>query len=147
MANQLEYLDYVGLARLVSLIKSLPLPEDYAPSDSENEALEPKAGDTHVESFAKLHKAILDNEIATVAALNECKTYIKDIVDNMDMSGGTLSEFYVTSEDSHEDLRLQAGNSFEIAFSKLEKAILDNEYLVSEALIDMDNRIRRIEAK
>lgn len=52
-----------------------------------------------------------------------------------------LSNNYTPSTNSNEDLLLNRGDSFETAFSKLEKAILDNEATYATALNNLNSRI------
>lgn len=55
-----------------------------------------------------------------------------------------LSSEYEMSSDSNEDLALAPGDTYEEAFGKLEKATIDNEYVVTSALNDLNNRINDI---
>lgn len=52
-----------------------------------------------------------------------------------------LSNNYSTSALENEQLLLQRGDSFELAFSKLEKAILDNEEITAASLNNLNDRI------
>lgn len=58
---------------------------------------------------------------------------------------GELSENYATSELENENLMLAAGDTYEEAFSKLEKTINDNEKIVAGALNDLNERLIRLE--
>jgi hypothetical protein len=51
-----------------------------------------------------------------------------------------LSSNYSTSDLENEDLQLAEGDSYEEAFSKLEKAILDNEETIAASLNDLNTR-------
>jgi len=56
-----------------------------------------------------------------------------------------LSSNYEMSTDENDDLLLEAGDSYEEAFGKLEKAIVDNELIVSHALNDLNTAVSDIE--
>ena len=105
-------------------------------SDSNNDlALEP--GDTYEEAFGKIEKVIEDNEYVISSALT-------DLNERMNNQHSELSDEYEMSSDSNEDLFLEAGDSYEEAFSKLEKNIIDNEYAISISLNDLHDRIEGI---
>ena len=57
-----------------------------------------------------------------------------------------LSNNYTTSTDTNEDLELASGDSYEEAFGKLEKAIIDNELVVTNAIADLDSRVTDTES-
>ncbi|MBR6908183.1 leucine-rich repeat protein [bacterium] len=52
-----------------------------------------------------------------------------------------LSSNYEMSSYSNSYLSLEAGDTYEEAFGKIEKAIISNELITSTALIDLDNKI------
>lgn len=56
----------------------------------------------------------------------------------------SLSANYAMSSDSNEDLMLEAGDTYEEAFGKIEKTINDNEHVTSSALNELSNRINDI---
>jgi hypothetical protein len=60
-------------------------------------------------------------------------------------NAGTLSNNYEMSSDSNSDLSLEAGDTYEEAFAKLEKAIIDNEYVNAAALIDLNTQINNLD--
>ena len=62
---------------------------------------------------------------------------IKSIINNKT----TLSSNYELSSYSNSYLSLKVGDTYDKAFGKLEKAIIDNEFTISNALINLDNRI------
>ena len=51
-----------------------------------------------------------------------------------------LPQNYTPSSLSNEELLLEGGDSYDTAFSKLEKAVLDNEITVAAAINDLDQR-------
>ena len=55
-----------------------------------------------------------------------------------------LSSNYVMATAINDDLELGAGDTYEEAFGKLEKAIIDNELIVSSAINDLNNQINDI---
>lgn len=55
-----------------------------------------------------------------------------------------LSSEYEMSSASNEDLALESGDTYEEAFSKIEKTIVDNEYVISAALNDLNSRVNEI---
>lgn len=55
-----------------------------------------------------------------------------------------LSSEYEMSSASNEDLALESGDTYEEAFSKIEKTIIDNEYVTAAALNDLNNRVNEI---
>lgn len=69
---------------------STTLSDDYAASIEVNEALAPEAGDTYQVAISKLHKAILDNEEVTSAALVNIQTVLG--VENPNQSMPDLSD-------------------------------------------------------
>ena len=104
-----------------------------------------EAGDTYEEAFGKLEKNINDNELAISHSLNDLNTRINSL--NGPNNGSlSLSNEYATSSESNSSLRLQAGDTHEEAFSKLEKAILDNEQVAAQALTDLNDRLSNIES-
>ena len=56
----------------------------------------------------------------------------------------SLSNDYAPSTLTNDDLYLEAGDTYEEAFSKIEKSINDNEIVVSTALNELDTRINNI---
>lgn len=61
---------------------------------------------------------------------NKIKLYVIDKL--------KLSSSYTMSSDSNDDLLLESGDTFEEAFGKLEKAIVDDEYVIAQAFVDID---------
>lgn len=55
-----------------------------------------------------------------------------------------LSSEYEMSSASNEDLALESGDTYEEAFSKIEKTIVDNEYVTAAALNDLNSRVNEI---
>ena len=55
-----------------------------------------------------------------------------------------LSSEYEMSSASNEDLALESGDTYEEAFSKIEKTIVDNEYVIAAALNDLNDRVNEI---
>lgn len=129
-----ELITSSALNDLNSRIDNLSLSEDYEATDI---GYEPESGDTYEAAISKLHGAILENELATSGALNDLNARISDIV----VPELILSEDYEPSSLSNEDLFLEPGDSYETAFSKLEKTINDNENITSAALTDLDSRL------
>ena len=124
---------------------SFTLSNNYAPSTNSNNDLFLEAGDTYEEAFGKLEKNINDNELAISHSLNDLNTRINSL--NGPNNGSlSLSNEYATSSESNSSLRLQAGDTHEEAFSKLEKAILDNEQVAAQALTDLNDRLSNIES-
>lgn len=129
-----ELITSSALNDLNSRIDNLSLSEDYVATDV---GYEPASGDTYEEAISKLHGAILENELTTSAALNDLNARVSDIV----VPDVILSEDYEPSSLSNQDLFLEPGDSYETAFSKLEKTINDNENITSAALTDLDSRL------
>lgn len=61
---------------------------------------------------------------------NKIKLYVTDRL--------KLSSTYEMSSDSNSDLQLESGDTFEEAFGKLEKAIIDDEYVTAQFMIDIN---------
>ena len=55
-----------------------------------------------------------------------------------------LSANYEMSSDSNNDLTLEAGDTYEEAFAKIEKTINDNEIVIATSLTDLDSKINNI---
>ena len=55
-----------------------------------------------------------------------------------------LSSEYEMSSATNSDLALEGGDSYEEAFAKIEKTIYDNEYVISSALNDLNEKIEDI---
>ena len=124
---------------------SFTLSNNYAPSTNSNNDLFLEAGDTYEEAFGKLEKNINNNELTISHSLNDLNTRINSL--NGPNNGSlSLSNEYATSSESNSSLRLQAGDTHEEAFSKLEKAILDNEQVAAQALTDLNDRLSNIES-
>ena len=60
---------------------------------------------------------------------------------------GELSSTYQSSVLENEDLLLEAGDSYEEAFGKLEKAIIDDEEIVAAALNELNNKIKDVDTE
>ena len=56
----------------------------------------------------------------------------------------TLSSNYEISSYSNNDLSLESGDTYEEAFGKIEKAILDNEEIIANSLIELNSKINNI---
>ena len=141
--DQGEVVPFASLEQIMSYVdNSLPdleLSSNYSTSDLENEDLQLAKGDSYEEAFSKLEKAILDDEEIVATSLVELNDRINDCTSQIPET--VLSEQYAPSTDSNEDLFLEAGDTYEEAFSKLEKSINDNEQITSAALSDLDSRI------
>ena len=115
--------------------KEFILSSEYEMSQLERENLLLQSGDTFEEAFGKIEKTIIDNELTlayTITDLNEKISYAgKDLV---------LSDKYEISSLYSNDLLLQAGDTFEEAFGKIEKTIVDNELTTSRALNDLNKK-------
>lgn len=140
--DQGEVVPFASLEQIMSYVdNSLPdleLSSNYSTSDLENEDLQLAEGDSYEEAFSKLEKAILDDEEIVATSLVELNDRINDCTSQIPET--ILSEQYAPSTDSNEDLFLEAGDTYEEAFSKLEKSINDNEQITSAALSDLDER-------
>jgi len=55
-----------------------------------------------------------------------------------------LSSNYEMSSEENAELFLEGGDTYEEAFGKIEKAILDNEEIVANSLIELDSKINNI---
>lgn len=75
-------------------------------------------------------------EIVPFASLQQIMSYVDNSQPDLELSSN-----YSTSSDSNEDLLLEAGDSYEEAFGKLEKAIIDDEEILAASLTDLDSRI------
>ena len=128
------------------------LSENYEMSKLLNSSLRLQPDDSMETAFGKLEKAIIDNEETITNAFiyyNNTKIDASEIstvgltndyndLDNIPEISLALSSSYVMSPSTNEDLFLQPNDSFETAFSKLEKAIIDNEYTYTNAFIYLD---------
>ena len=56
----------------------------------------------------------------------------------------TLSSNYEMSPYSNSDLSLESGDTYEEAFGKIEKAILDNEEIIANSLIELNSKINNV---
>lgn len=74
----------------------IQLSEAYVPSELENTALEPAAGDTVEVATGKLHKAILDNEEIVSNALNDLKTIV-GLTNDIQIPGDKAETNYLKS--------------------------------------------------
>ena len=82
------------------------------------------------------------NVIESISVNGVAQTITNKNVDiTLEIPEGELSENYATSELENEDLMLAPGDTYEEAFSKVEKAILDNEETVAGALNDLNERL------
>ena len=109
--------------------KDLVLSSEYSISELERENLLLKSGDTFEEAFGKIEKTIIDNELTTSRALNNLNKKF------------SISDKYTISELERENLLLQSGDTFEEAFGKIEKTIVDNELSLAYALNDLNDKI------
>ena len=130
------------------------LSDNYEMSELINSSLNLLPGDSYEIALGKLEKAIIDNEkVATNALIyldeNKLDSSVISAVglsndyndlDNLPVISSfvTLSSSYVMSSSSNEELKLIPGDEYETAFSKLEKAIIDNEEIVTQAIIYLD---------
>ena len=123
------------------------LSSNYATSTDTNDDLLLASGDTYEEAFGKLEKAILDNSEVAAAAIQEVASNMVTSVNGetgdviLTVPEGQLSDDYEMSTATNEDLELTSGDTYETAFGKLEKAIIDNELVVTNAITDLDARI------
>ena len=139
------------------------LSNNYEMSTDENDDLFLEGGDTYEEAFGKLEKSIVDNEEIITNALTDLDSRIIELDDKVDnihipnipvtsvngMTGAVsidmeLSSSYETSSDSNSDLLLGAGDTYDEAFGKLEKARLDNEEVIAHALNNLNSAINDI---
>ena len=74
------------------------------------------------------------DDVPTTEYIDTSINNLKDYVD----SSLVLSSEYVMSSSINDDLQLLPGDRFETAFSKLEKAIIDNENVITNSLIYLD---------
>lgn len=82
------------------------------------------------------------NKIESISVNGVAQTITNKNVDiTIEVPEGELSENYAISELENENLTLAAGDTFETAFSKIEKAIIDNEETVAGALNDLNERL------
>lgn len=85
-------------------LENVSISENYEPSSLDNEDLELAAGDTYEEAFGKLHKALLDNEQITAAALTDLDSRIntlhlpQSLDDIPDGSTRKLSDYATTTQ-------------------------------------------------
>nr|DAL07193.1 MAG TPA: hypothetical protein [Caudoviricetes sp.] len=77
----------------------IQLSEAYAPSELENEALEPAAGDTLEVATGKLHKSILDNEEVVSSAINNLKNGV-GLTDTFKVPESFQTSNYMNSVDN-----------------------------------------------
>ena len=77
----------------------IQLSEAYAPSELENEALEPAAGDTLEVVTGKLHKSILDNEEVVSSAINNLKNGV-GLTDTFKVPESFQTSNYMNSVDN-----------------------------------------------
>lgn len=77
----------------------IQLSEAYVPSELENTALEPAAGDTVEVATGKLHKAILDNEEIVSNALNNLKTTV-GLTNEVQIPGDKAETNYLKNVDT-----------------------------------------------
>lgn len=82
------------------------------------------------------------NKIESISVNGVAQTITNKNVDiTIEVPEGELSENYAISELENENLTLATGDTFETAFSKIEKAIIDNEKTVAGALNDLNERL------
>lgn len=77
----------------------IQLSEAYVPSELENTALEPAAGDTVEVATGKLHKAILDNEEVVSSAINNLKNGV-GLTDTFQVPNSFQTSNYMKSVDN-----------------------------------------------
>jgi hypothetical protein len=158
-----------------SSLINLSLSSNYSMSSDTNDDLELEGGDTFEEAFSKIEKRIEDNELIAAAALTDLDTRINGIsipvipvtsvngqtgavtvdVPVTSVNGATgdvvinlaLATGYAMATAINDDLFLEGGDTYEEAFSKLEKSLNDNEEIVTTALIDLDDRVSVVEDK
>ena len=136
VTNAILYLDHTKLD--TSLISTVGLSNDY--NDLDNLPIIPSltgyATETFVNSSINTLKSYIDS------SLSNLKTYIDSSVQNLRNyvdSSLALSNIYTMSSSLNTELDLKPGDRFEIAFGKLEKCINDNEYVISQSLIQLNN--------
>ena len=101
-------------------------------------------------SISGLESSLDDIHETISSSLNDLNDRLLDItdeVDNMVIPSVELSNDYAPSSNSNTDLFLAPGDTFEEAFSKLEKSINDNEQITSAALNDLNEKVENIELK
>lgn len=75
-------------------------------------------------------------EVVPFASLEQIMSYVDNSLPDLELSSN-----YSTSDLENENLQLAEGDSYEEAFSKLEKTINNNEHITAAALTDLDGRI------
>ena len=126
--------DVEDLADQISEI-SVELSSNYETSSDTGDDLDLEPGDDLDTLAGKLEKSIEETQRVTSYALNELSERIPNL---------ELPNNYAPSSGSNNDLVLEARDTYEEAFGKLEKAIIDNELVTATALADLDNRITEL---
>ena len=112
-----------------SVISQVGLTNNY--NDLDNLPIIPTLDDyatiEYVDSSINILKEYVDSSI----------NILKEYVD----SSLVLSSSYVMSSSLNEDLLLQPNDSYQIAFGKLEKIIIDNEEIATNLFVDVNNKL------
>ena len=134
---------------------SVELSDDYETSTDSGSDLDLQPGDSLDVLAGKLEKSIEDSQLVTAAAITDINNRLNNSIQGIEVNGvpvtpdennivditippGVLPTDYEMSEDTNADLLLEAGDTYVEAFGKLEKAILDNELVTSEALNELN---------
>ena len=119
--------------------KEFILSSEYEVSKLERENLSLQSGDTFEEAFGKIEKTIIDNELTLAYTINDLNQKISYTGNGGNNS--VLSSEYEVSKLERENLLLQSGDTFEEAFGKIEKTIIDNELSLAYTLNDLNYKI------
>ena len=132
---------------------SLVLSDEYVMSSSINDDLQLLPGDRFETAFSKLEKSLIDNEYVITQeflelSLNKLDTSSLSAVglsnDYNDLDNKpllVLSSSYVMSSSLNTELHLQPGDNLDIAFGKLEKALHDDEYVLTQSILEIKDTI------
>lgn len=95
--------------------------------------------------FASLEQTMAYTDASIVNADWNATSGKAQILNKPDIPDEKLSSSYQTSTLENDNLLLAGGDTYETAFSKIEKAILDNEETVAGALNDLNERLLDID--
>lgn len=91
--------------------------------------------------FASLEQTMAYTDASIVNADWNATSGKAQILNKPDIPDEKLSSSYQTSTLENDNLLLAGGDTYETAFSKIEKAIIDNEETVAGALNDLNERL------
>lgn len=139
-----KYLDLIGLSYLIEKIQATFIKKtDIISADLIQDGTTNKVFTSTEKS--KLAGIASGAEVNVQADWNITDTSSDAYIQNKpSIPDNLLSANYEMSSDSNEDLALEAGDTYEEAFAKIEKTIIDNEYVTSSALTELDQRINAI---